>query len=490
MVIHDLAYRGATEAVALQCKEQRITYGQMQALLIRYRNYFYHRGIRPGDNVGLFYKNSPEFVLSYLAIVSLGAVVVPLNIQFTAREITYIVQDAEMKHVVTMRPLDLNELASYNELQVVTQLVLPELAGEMADPEIADAPAVAVEPSNPCVILYTSGTTGRPKGAVLSHANLLSNAQAVTHLGAVEAKDNVLCVLPMFHSFSWTCAVLTPLLNGATITIMEAFHPKEAMATLRSAGVTVAFCVPAMFGYFTSLGTPEDFAGMRVFVSGGASLPVEIYHQFQQKAGGTLIEGYGLSEASPVVTMNPIGKGKPGSIGTALQGVEVRIVDGQGNDLPPGEVGELITRGPNVMSGYYHLPEETAKALQGGWLHTGDMAYADAEGYYYIVDRIKDLIIVGGLNVYPREVEELLYQYPAIAEAAVIGIPDASRGEAVGAFVVLREGHHFKKKDLMEFLRANLAVYKLPREITIVPSLPKNATGKILKKELRAQVQG
>ncbi|ABZ82816.1 long-chain-fatty-acid-coa ligase [Heliomicrobium modesticaldum Ice1] len=484
VLVHELIRQGTPEKTALIEKHSRYSYAALQETVDRYRRCLYARGVRPGERVGLFCRNSADFIFAYMAIASLGAVVIPLNIMFRPREIGYILSDAGSRHVVTDRLLELAS-AELNDSDLPAQHLLSELRETAPAYSHHPAPDVPITPEDPCVILYTSGTTGRPKGAVLSHRNLISNARSYTEtIGAAEA-DNYLCVLPLFHSFAWTCCVTTALLNGATITIMEAFQPKEALAMIQTHGVNVVTGVPAMYGIYTSVARPEDLAGVRLFVSGGASLPVETLNSFKEKTGQPIVEGYGLSEASPVVTFNPIGRTKPGSIGLQIPAVSVKIVDAEGRELPPGEVGELICQGPNVMSGYLGLPQETAAAIRDGWLHTGDLAYKDDEGYLFIVDRKKDLIIVGGLNVYPREVEEVLYSHPSVKEAAVIGTPDKTRGEAVRAFVVVREGMALNRKELMAYLRTNLATYKLPREIVELEALPRNATGKVLKKELR-----
>ena len=420
-----------------------------------------------------------------MAIASLGAVVVPFNFQLTAHEVAYIVKDAQMKYLVTNEPLNLEaELHSYGYEQQVTQLLIAELND--ASPGIA-APKLAIEESSPCVIIYTSGTTGSPKGAVLSHSNLVSNANAFGEALHVEATDNVLCVLPMYHAFAWTCAVLNPLLKGASITVLDGFNPKDTIAAIKERGVTVMYGVPPMYNFFVRMGAAEDLAGVRLFVSGGASLPEKVAEQFKLKYGINIVEGYGLSEASPVVTVNPLNKTKIGSIGKALPGIEVRIIGLSGEELPPGTVGELAVRGASVMQGYYNLPLETSRALKDGWLHTGDLAYRDTENYFYIVDRLKDMIITNGENIYPREIEELLYAYPGITEAAVIGVPDNLRGQAARAYIVMAEGQVFDKKAIREYLHTKLAAYKMPRDFIKVDALPKNQTGKILKRVLREQ---
>jgi long-chain acyl-CoA synthetase len=325
---------------------------------------------------------------------------------------------------------------------------------------------------------------------LLTHRNLISNAEAFSKVTEVVESDNTLCVLPMFHSFAWTCCVTTPLYKGSSITIVETFSPKDVIATIREAGITVVMGVPAMYGYYTSLATPADLAGVRLFASGGASLPQEILNSFYAKTGKRVIEGYGLSEASPAVAFNPLSATKPGSVGLPVAGVDVKIVTGDGRETQTGEVGELIVKGPNVMLGYYGLPGETEEALRDGWLYTGDLAYRDEDGYIFIVDRKKDMVIVSGLNVYPREVEEIIYQHPVVQEAAVIGVPDKKRGETVRAFIVPKDGMQLSKKELLFFLKKNLASYKLPRSIIEVDALPKTATGKISKKDLREMYDG
>lgn len=483
MLVHQLIFRGEIDRQALGQKNVKLNYGQLQKKVAQYRDYFYTAGIRRQDYVALFAVNSMEFVFSYMAVVSLGCVVVPLNTMFTPREISFILKDAGAKHIITDKqilfPAD-NEASP-----AVVQFYLPEIKKALEHANYTAAPEFSIEESDTCAILYTSGTTGRPKGAMLSHSNLIGNVKALKEVLAAAAGDNFLCVLPMFHSFAWTCAVLTPLYTGASVTIVETFSPKDVIATIREQGVSVVLGVPAMYNFYAALAKPEDLAGVRLFASGAASLPMETINSFFAKTKQRVIEGYGLSEASPAVCFNPIEATKPGSIGLPLPGVKVRIVDQGGEETGPGQVGELIVQGANVMSGYFRLNEETAEALRGGWLYTGDLAYQDEDGYIYIVDRKKDLVIVSGLNVYPREVEEVLSQYPAVKEAAVIGVPDKKRGERVRAFVVLKEGMKLEKNALKTFLRANLAAYKLPRDIVELASLPKSATGKVLKKELR-----
>ena len=491
MLVHQLIFQGNPSNVAFHAPDE-ITYAHVQKEFSNYRNFFYHQGIRAGENVGLLSRNSAEFVYSYMALSSLGAIAVPLNFQLTAREIAYIVKDAQMKRLVTMDELDINaELQQYGYPVEVSQLLISHFPEIFSVNSFAPAPSfenIIVE-TDPCVIIYTSGTTGNPKGAILTHKNLISNVHSFgSALPPGSSDDNVLCVLPMYHSFAWTCTVLYPLSLGAAITVLEAFSPKETIAAIKDTGVTIVFGVPPIYNYLTRVGIAEDLASVKTFVSGGAALPQKVAEQFHQKFGVPILEGYGLSEASPVVALNPAAKTKFCSIGRPLPEVKVRIVNAKGETLPPGDVGELVVQGPNVMQGYYNLPLETSRALRNNWLHTGDIAYQDSEGYLFIVDRLKDMIIINGENVYPREIEELLYRIPGVVEAAVIGIPDTLRGEAVRAYIAMEEGRVFDRKAIRDFLQPLLAAYKVPRDILQVDALPKNKTGKIMKRLLREQV--
>jgi long-chain acyl-CoA synthetase len=489
MLVHQLIASGADDAAAFYGKET-VTYRQLRAAVAAYRAFLARAGVAAGDNVGLIARNAVEFVYAYMAAVSLGAVAVPLNFQLTAREIAYIVNDANIRHLVTAETLDLDaELARLGYAGPLSQYAIPAVKARLAAETRAPVPAAdaGLGPDSPCAVIYTSGTTGNPKGAVLTHGNLTANAVAFRAVLPVAAADNILCVLPMYHCFAWTCAVLNPLLCGAAITILDGFAPKETIAAIKKHRVTAMYGVPPMYNFLARVGERGDLAGVRFFVSGGAPLPEKIARQFEEKHGAPIIEGYGLSEASPVVTLNPQGKTKYYSIGKPLPGLTVEIAGPKGELLAPGAVGEILVKGPSVMQGYHNLPLETSLALRDGWLHTGDLAYRDTEGYFYIVDRLKDLIIANGENVYPREIEELLYAYPGVTEAAVIGVPDELRGQAVRAYLVLAEGHSFDKKALRDYLAANLAAFKIPRDFILLDALPKNQTGKILKRVLRDQ---
>jgi long-chain acyl-CoA synthetase len=342
-----------------------------------------------------------------------------------------------------------------------------------------------------CIIIYTSGTTGRPKGAELTHSNLFMNALVCTGLMAVEKEDRVLVALPLFHIFGMTCQLNTGVYNGCTLILLPRFEPEVAFNTMQKWKVTVFSGVPSMYWALLHHTNPDfDYdnvaKNLRGCTSGGASMPLEVLKDFEKRFDVPILEGYGMSEGSPVVTFNQLHTGrKPGSIGTPVWGVEVKLVDVDGKEVPVGEKGELLYRGHNVMKGYYKNPEETENILQDGWLHSGDIAVKDEDGFYYIVDRIKDMIIRGGMKVYPREVEEVMMRHEAVSLVAVIGVPHEQLGEEVKAFVVLKADTFVGEADLISWTKENIGSYKYPRSVAFVKTLPMTATGKILKKELK-----
>jgi long-chain acyl-CoA synthetase len=337
--------------------------------------------------------------------------------------------------------------------------------------------------------LYTSGTTGRPKGAELTHAGLVANAEISSRtLFSVGPDDVVMGCLPLFHVFGLTCGLNVSVASGATLTLLPRFDPAKALEILRRDGVTVFEGVPTMYAAMLHLpdADPANAATLRLCASGGAALPVEILRGFEEKFGCVILEGYGLSETSPVASFNHPGMRKPGSIGTPIEGVEMRLIDDEWNTVAAGEIGEIAIRGHNVMKGYWDKPEATAEAIKDGWFRTGDMARVDDDGYYFIVDRKKDLIIRGGYNVYPREIEEVLHEHPAVAEVAVIGLAHPSLGEEVGAAVALKPGASATPEELTAFAKERVAAYKYPRRLWLVDELPKGPTGKILRREVTA----
>ena len=482
MFVHELTRKGRPDDVAIRDHGRQFTYAEFSACINACRNRLYHAGVRVGDRIGIFSRNSAEYIFAYMGVVSLGAIAVPINFQLSNREIAYILKDAGIEQILTYKKLQLKDaLSALGYDKKITQHDIALTS--QSDASLQDAPSLPVsfDEANPAVIIYTSGTTGSPKGAVLSHRNLVSNAEQMSFMEC-KKEHVVLCVLPMYHCFGWTCSVLYPFFCGASVVILDSFAPKETIETIRDEKVTDLYVVPSICSLLTKLASPEDMATLRLVVSGGTTLPLKIEEDFIKKFGVSICEGYGLSEASPVVTMNPAGKEKIGSIGPVVPGVQWRLIDAEGNDVRSGETGEFIIKGPNVMLGYWNLPEATMEALKNGWLHTGDVARADKDHYLYIVDRIKDMIISMGENIYPREVEELIYQFPGINEVAVIGVDDKLRGQAGACFYTLQEGASLDLPKLKKFLQKNLALYKIPREFHELKEFPRTATGKIAKR--------
>jgi long-chain acyl-CoA synthetase len=451
----------------------------------RVAGYLQHQlGVKPGDRVALWLKNCPEFIPALFGILQAGAVVVPINNFLKPNEVNYILRDSGADILIT----DATLAEGLPEL-LAARPQLRCLQVEQFDTETFNAPPV--NPPNRqegdlAVIIYTSGTTGRPKGAMLSHGNLLHNVESCRLVLETVAEDRMAVLLPMFHSFMLCVGVLLPLLVGGSIVLIRSLNPpRNIFQELIHRQATILPAIPQFFRSMVNAPMPVPLP-VRMCISGAAPLPVQILQEFSQKFPFPLIEGYGLSEASPVVTKNPLrGVRKPGSIGLPIPHVEVTIQNDAGDFLPAGEVGELCVRGGNVMLGYWNQPEETAKAMRNGWLLTGDIAYKDADGYIFITDRKKDMLLVNGINVYPREVEEIIYQFPGVREAAVIGVPDPRKGEQPMAFVAANEGVTLDEKALLQFVRSKLADYKVPRRIVVLPALPRNATGKVLKTALR-----
>ncbi|HVV01119.1 MAG TPA: long-chain fatty acid--CoA ligase [Verrucomicrobiae bacterium] len=441
--------------------------------------------VKPGDRVGLWLKNCPEFIPALFGVLELGAVAVPINNFLKPPEVSYIIADAGIDTLLSDSTLAAQFPALVADKPSLRRLEVESLA-ECTAPEPFSPPEAALAESGLAVLIYTSGTTGRPKGAMLSHGNLLHNVESCRRvLDATEA-DRVAVLLPMFHSYMLTVGILLPLLVGGSIVLAKSLTPaRNLLQEILENRTTILPAIPQFYRSMLSAPLPAPLP-IRLCVSGAAPLPAQVLKEFEEKFHIPLIEGYGLSEASPVVTKNPLdGRRKAGSIGLPIPNVEVSIQDETGRMLPPMEVGEVCVRGGNVMHGYWKRPEETAKVMRDGWLLTGDVGYRDAEGYYYITDRKKDMLLVNGINVYPREIEEILYQFPGVKEAAVIGKPDARKGEQPIAFVAPNDGAALDDKAIQQFLRERLADYKLPKKIVQLASLPRNATGKILKTTLR-----
>jgi long-chain acyl-CoA synthetase len=446
--------------------------------------------VKPGDRVGLWLKNCPEFVGALFGILNCGAVAVPINNFLKPDEVNYILQDAGIDVLITDAELGSHSRALHAagpELKLLKIEALNDLPPIDGRALIREKPHVTrAKQDDLAVLIYTSGTTGRPKGAMLSHGNLLHNVESCRIVLQTVELDRFAVLLPLFHSYMLTVGLLLPLLVGGSIVLVKSLHPvRNVLQEILQRQATVLPAIPQFYRSMVNSPIPLPLP-LRLCVSGAAPLPVQVLQEFEAKFHIPLIEGYGLSEASPVVTKNPLdGTRKAGSIGLPIAHVEVSIQDESGRMLGPNEPGEVCVKGGNVMMGYWNQPGETTKAIRAGWLLTGDIGYRDSDGYYYITDRKKDMLLVNGINVYPREIEEVMYQFPGVKEAAVIGRPDSRKGEQPVAFVSAHEGQIVEETELRHFLRKRLADYKVPRKVVVLPALPRNATGKILKTTLR-----
>ncbi|MGY2084605.1 long-chain-fatty-acid--CoA ligase [Blastococcus sp. SYSU DS0539] len=480
----DSAAEGAARP-ALRMDDAELTYGQFRDAALRVAASLTARGVRPGDRVGLVLPNVLAFPVVFYGALLAGAAVVPMNPLLKAREVQYFLEDSGARVVVTLETTAGPVREAADVVGVEAVVVGPASPSELMAEEPLDAP-VERSDDNLAVILYTSGTTGQPKGAELTHANLGRNALTTAETLAENTPDDVIMgCLPLFHVFGLTCGLNTAVLRGSLLTLIPRFDGAKALQVIERDGVTIFEGVPTMFA--AMLHSPDagqhDVSSLRLCVSGGSAMPVEIMRSFEERFGCMILEGYGLSETSPVASFNhPHAERKPGSIGTPIRGVEMRLVDDDGNEVGAGEVGEIAIRGENVMRGYWERPEETAKSIPDGWFRTGDLARTDDDGYFFIVDRKKEMIIRGGYNVYPREIEEALYEHPAVAEVAVVGITHPELGEEVAAAVALKPGATAEADELREFVKARVAAYKYPRHLWLVDTLPKGPTGKILRR--------
>jgi long-chain acyl-CoA synthetase len=446
-------------------------------------------GVGRGDRVGLMMPNIPAFPVAFYGTLTAGAVVVPMNPLLKSREVAYYLGDSGARLLFAWREFAGEAAkgaadAGAEVIGVDDADLSSLLAGRSTDTTPAEA-----DDGDDAVILYTSGTTGQPKGAQLTHGGLTRNARLTAETLLQNHQDDVMMgCLPLFHVFGLTCGLNATVLAGGTLTLLPRFDAGKALEIIARDRVTIFEGVPTMYAGMLHHPAADsaDTASLRLCVSGGAAMPVEILRGFEQKFGCMILEGYGLSETSPVASFNhPDRPRKPGSIGTPVEGVEMRLVTDTGGAVPAGEIGEICIRGHNLMKGYWGKPEATAEAIPDGWFRTGDLGRIDEDGYYYIVDRKKEMIIRGGYNVYPREIEEALHEHPGVAEVAVIGMPHAELGEEVGAAVALKPGADATPGELQQFVKDRVAAYKYPRRVWLVDSLPKGPTGKILRREVR-----
>jgi long-chain acyl-CoA synthetase len=510
MLLEDSARR-QPDRDALVLGDTRLSYAQTNAMANQVANLLVSRGIRPGDKVALSCPNLPYFPVVYYGILKAGGVVVPLNVLLKGREIAYHLRDADAKAYFCFQgtpdlPMGAEGKKGFDDVVECEHFVVimadpsapsavegAETLGQALQGQSPQFESVTTAATDTAVILYTSGTTGQPKGAELSHSNLVMNAVTSNRLFAADPTfhERHLVTLPLFHSFGSTVQMNAGFSVAATLVLLPRFDAAQAVALLDKEEITFFAGVPTMWwGLLQALSDDVDvkkIAGnLRVAVSGGASLPVEIIRQVNERFGVQVLEGYGLSETSPVATFSdPDRDPRPGSIGVPIWGIECKLVDADWKEVTAtDEVGEIAIRGHNIMKGYYNRPEATAEVMRDGWFRSGDLARRDEDGFYYIVDRAKDMIIRGGFNVYPREVEEVLMTHPEVSLAAVVGVPHERHGEEIKAFVILNDGASATGEDLVEWSKEQMAAYKYPRIVEVTDSLPMTATGKILKREL------
>ena len=506
MILETTAQR-FPDNTAIIFNEHRLDYKTLRAHALRFASALAAQGVRKGDKVALLIPNIPQFSIAYYGILYAGATVVPLNVLCVADEIHYHLDDSDAVALVAFEGFLEAAAKGVTRAETCKRLIVIQAPGSTATlPDGAasfqqllagaspDFDMVQTGSDDTAVILYTSGTTGRPKGAELTHCNLFLNAQFANNIGGtilrpepMTAPHVAIACLPLFHSFGQTVIQNGMFFLGAAITLLPRFTPDDCLRVMQRDRVTVFAGVPTM--YFALLHHPDSDRydiSLKLCISGGAPIPVEVMKAFDAKYQVNIQEGFGLSETSPAASFNTFDfPKKAGSIGKPIFGVQMKIVDDQDHEVARGERGEVVIRGHNIMKGYYKRPEATEEALRNGWFHSGDIGIQDDEGYFYIVDRMKDMIIRGGFNVYPREVEEVLYAHPAVMEAAVIGVPDVEHGEEIKAVVAFKPGHSATEEDLRAYCREHLAAYKYPRLIEIRDTLPKGPTGKILKREMR-----
>ncbi|MCB0166831.1 MAG: long-chain fatty acid--CoA ligase [Anaerolineae bacterium] len=497
---------------ALVFGKTRLSYAQLNGAANQVANGLTDLGIGPGEKVALSCPNLPYFAIVYYGILKTGATVVPLNVLFKRREVAYHLIDSQAKAYFCFQgtpqlPMGQEGYAGFNEapscrhfFMITADPTAPSPIEQtttlslLMNNRSAGFDPVQTQTDDSAVVLYTSGTTGQPKGATLSHANMFFNALISSQMLQLSAGDTALIVLPLFHSFGQTVLMNAGIYAGMTNVLLPRFDPDAVLDAMQNENVSVFCGVPTM--YWALLNHPQAnnydldkiARNLRICVSGGSSLPVEVLRGFEEKFNVPILEGYGLSETSPVASFNHLDRErKPGSIGTPIWGIEMRVVDVNDQPLPTGERGEIVIRGHNVMKGYYNRPNDTAEAIRNDWFHTGDVGVMDEDGYFYIVDRLKDMIIRSGFSVYPREIEDVLLTHPAISLAAVIGVPHEEVGEEIKAYIILNKDAAATPEEIIAWSQENMAGHKYPRLVEITDSLPMTATGKILKKELRAR---
>ncbi len=485
-------------------KDTKFTYSQAEKICNKLSRALLTTGLKKGDRVALMLENSPYFIFSLFAIVKAGGVAVPVNTFLKEREVAYILENCEAEIIISSEKYKSVIKGAAEECDTLKTIFafgpgasewgakdLLAYSGPMSDKPL-DIP---IDHSDLAVIIYTSGTTGEPKGAMLSHGNLITMCAMANDTYSMNAKDRFLLFLPMFHIYSLEVTIIFPTFLGASIIVLESvmdLKKKNFKSILIFKRPTVMVAVPSVYAALVKADMPKWFIKLlypvKIHLSSGSGLPVEVFNAFKKKFGTGLLEGYGLSEASPVVAGNSIESPKAGSVGKPLKGVSVRIVDGDDMEVPRGTVGEIIVSGSNIMRGYWKKPKDTADVLKNGWFFTGDLGYMDEDGNISIVDRKKDLILVKGMNVYPREVEELVYKVPGVEAAAVIGIPDSEGDEVIVAYVKKAPDSEATEKSIKQYLKENLANFKIPKHIYFSEELPLTTIGKVLKRKLKEMI--
>ncbi|MEW5912755.1 MAG: long-chain fatty acid--CoA ligase [Thermodesulfobacteriota bacterium] len=482
-----------SERVFLDGPEGQISYRGFDQASDRLAQGLQQMGVQPGQRVAVLHPNSQQTFLAYWAIIKAGAAAVPINSIYTPREIAYILDNSQASLLITREDFREKVEGLRDQVPALQGVIVRSkeetleevLARSVAQP-LGQPAALEYQPDQPAIIFYTSGTTGKPKGVIVSHRNFYFGGPNIAQSFGLRPEDVALAVLPMVHVFCIASPFFGSLSCGASVVVLESFSPERALEAIAQYRVTWFPGVPTMFNYLLSVldESRHDVSSLRMGLTGGASLPVELLKQWETRVGAEVVEAYGLTESTGLVTCTPLyGQRKPGSIGVTASGVAAKLVDKHGQEVPPGQVGHLIFRGPNATQGYYNLPQETQERIKDGWVCSGDHAYCDQDGYLFIVGREQELIITGGYNVYPREIEEVIHACPGVSEVAVVGVPHPGKGEVPKAFVALKPGAQLSQDDLLAHCRAHLAAYKMPK-VEFVAELPKSPTGKILKKEL------
>jgi len=496
LLIGDIISKTANEKkekTAAVLNDRKITYEELEKESNQLAHGLIDLEIKPSDMVSIMLPNSVEFLTAYLGVIKSGATMVPLNISFKAPAVEYILNNSEAKVVITSK--NFLPLIKECDLDSLDNIILVDgdktddyiLLSELKDQKTTLPQLKNIDQEFTAACLYTSGTTGQPKGAMLSHHNLIFDTQKTIEHLKVDDSDRYICVLPMFHAFAETVCMLMPLFLGAEIVIVDKFLPEKVLRTIQEKNVTFFAGVPTMYSALMNVKNKAEFdlSHLNLCISGGAAMPQQTMEDFEKTFNVKILEGNGPTETSPVAYVNPVdGERKSGSVGLPIPETKVKIVDEDDNELPLGEIGEIIVQGDHVMKGYFKKPEATAETLRNGWLHTGDLGKMDQDGYVYIVDRKKDMINVGGMNVYPREIEEQLYKHPKVKEAAVVATKDELRGEIPKAVIVLKDGESATEREIQKYCMQYFANYKMPKLVDFIDELPKNATGKIDKKSL------